>query len=110
MSGILIDNNLSIQLKNVLEPTFPGSIHVSEHDLSDASDNEIWEIAKNSFDAIISKDKDFYFKISIHGPPPKLIWITTGNIRNRELIKLVNSQINLISQFLKSNQSVLKIF
>ena len=109
MASVLIDNNLSVILKTVFEKEFPGSMHVYELGLEKASDTEIWEIAKGKYDAIISKDKDFYFRIMLHGSPPKLIWIARGNCRNREILDLIRENTSKIKAFLASNQEVLKL-
>jgi predicted nuclease of predicted toxin-antitoxin system len=109
MPKILIDNNISVLAKIVLEKDFPMSRHVFELGLETSSDTEIWEFAKNNFDAILSKDKDFYFKTILNGPPPKLIWITKGNCSNSQLLNLLRKHISEIKTFLLSDQAILSI-
>ncbi|MBT0812783.1 DUF5615 family PIN-like protein [Litoribacter ruber] len=109
MSKILIDNNLSVNLIILLEKDFPGSKHVYQLGLHTDSDSEIWEFAQKGFDDILSKDKDFYYKAVGSIPPPKLIWITTGNCSNKEIITLLQSKTALIKKFLKTDQNILTL-
>jgi predicted nuclease of predicted toxin-antitoxin system len=43
---ILIDNNLSVLVKEVLKVSFSDSRHVTELQMSDVSDSDIWQYAK----------------------------------------------------------------
>jgi len=106
---LLIDNNLSVLVKQVLEPNFPGTMHVSEIDLTEADDTAIWEIASREYQAILTKDRDFYYRVSLFGSPPKLVWIKKGNCRNRELLDLIRKKIDEISVFLKSDRDIMTI-
>ena len=56
---LLFDQNLSPRLARSLADIYPESVHVREIGLRDASDDEIWEYAKNNGFAIVSKDSDF---------------------------------------------------
>jgi predicted nuclease of predicted toxin-antitoxin system len=100
MAGLLIDNNLSVLIKKIFENEFPNSQHVYDLGLEAANDNEIWELARKSFDAIISKDRDFYYKVILNGSPPKLILITKGNCSNKEIFSLIRKNLKLIKNFL----------
>ena len=53
--------------------------------LRDASDDEIFEAAREAGAVIISKDSDFVDLISRLGPPPQLLWVVCGNVTNRHL-------------------------
>lgn len=49
-----------------------------------AKDMEIFQRARAANDVVlISKGGDFVDLIEQHGPPPKLIWVTCGNVTNR---------------------------
>ncbi|WP_394854105.1 DUF5615 family PIN-like protein [Imperialibacter roseus] len=106
---LLIDNNLSTLLKNILVPHFAGTQHVYDINLGTASDTTIWQFAKDNGHTILTKDKDFYFRVSLKGAPPKVIWITRGNCGNRELIRLVKSHIKDIQSFIDSDRHLLVI-
>ena len=56
-------------------------IHVK--DLNEKwTDNELWNHAKKNSLTIITKDSDFSDKIIFNIPPPKVIHIKFGNLRN----------------------------
>ncbi|MGZ5198080.1 MAG: DUF5615 family PIN-like protein [Bacteroidia bacterium] len=59
-------------------------LHVSELD-SKWSDTKIWNYAKENDLVIITKDADFYSKIIVSTPPPKVIHLKIGNFRIKEL-------------------------
>jgi len=53
---------------------------------------------------VITKDIDFLNSFYINGKPYKLILVTTGNIRNRELLTLFDNLIeNIIEKLSTSN-------
>lgn len=106
---ILIDNNLSIIMKEVLAAHFPDSQHVADLQMSDANDSQIWEFAKEQQFMIITKDKDFYHRISVFGPPPKVIWIKKGNCRNKEMLQLVRDHLSVIKSFAVTKEGLLII-
>ena len=106
---ILIDNNLSVLVKEVLKIKFPDSRHIADFQMSSASDTEIWELAREQSYIILTKDKDFYHRISVFGPPPKVIWITKGNCRNKEMLQLIRDHLDVIEDFAKSKEGLLII-
>jgi predicted nuclease of predicted toxin-antitoxin system len=53
--------------------------------LRDATDRDIFMQARASNAVIISKDRDFVDLVQILGPPPKLVWLTCGNVTNARL-------------------------
>ena len=55
----LLDENLSPRLLSTLSEIFPDSAHVDRIGLGSASDNEVWQYAKENDLTIISKDSDF---------------------------------------------------
>ena len=52
------------------------------------SDSEIRRISRDEARIVISKDGDFIESHVLSGEPAQLLWIATGNIRNRELFGL----------------------
>jgi len=49
--------------------------------LRDATDQEIFDKARDQNVVVMSKDYDFVKLLRINGPPPKLIWITCSVYR-----------------------------
>ena len=53
---LLFDENLSPLLAKMLEPLYPGSVHVRDVNLSRASDEEIWNYA-GAIDALLRSSR-----------------------------------------------------
>lgn len=53
--------------------------------LRDATDNDIFDAARQTGLVVISKDSDFVDLVSRHGMPPQLLWVTCGNVTNKKL-------------------------
>lgn len=71
----LIDNTLSPKIANQINDSFPGCKHVFSLGMDKASDEEVFEYAKNNNFAILTKDADFYHLLNKLGYPPKVVWI-----------------------------------
>jgi predicted nuclease of predicted toxin-antitoxin system len=50
---------------------------------------------------IVTKDSDFYDRLTVKGYPPKLIWVRTGNLSTPFLTKLFQSKQAAIKTFLQ---------
>jgi predicted nuclease of predicted toxin-antitoxin system len=61
------------------------------------SDSEIRKISVSENRIVITKDADFLDSYYIKSIPPKLLLVTTGNIRNRDLITLFDLNISKIT-------------
>jgi predicted nuclease of predicted toxin-antitoxin system len=53
------------------------------------ADQDIAELASREGRVVITKDSDFVNSHLLTGKPPKLLHITTGNIPNEQLIRLI---------------------
>lgn len=81
MAKFLIDANLPYRFS-----LWHGPDYVHVFDLNDQwSDWEIWDYAKTHDMTIVTKDADFYDRIILSKPPPKVIYLQIGNMRIREL-------------------------
>lgn len=76
---LLFDENLSPRLPELLEEIYPGSVHVRDCGLKQASDTAVWEYAKSQGYTIVSKDSDFQERSVLWGGPPKVIWVRIPN-------------------------------
>jgi len=52
------------------------------------TDTEIIRIATAEGRIVISKDRDFLDSFLVTGQPSRLLWVTTGNISNNDLLEL----------------------
>jgi len=60
------------------------------------TDNEIREISVKEDRIVVTKDSDFLDSYYIKGIPPKLLLVSTGNIKNKVLFNLLESNIEKI--------------
>ena len=97
---ILIDANLSHRLKVALRDQFPGTVHVSDVQLSKADDDDIWHYARQHALHILTKDGDFENLLRQHGPPPKVIRIKIGNASTKTIGQVLTEKRAAIAAFL----------
>lgn len=61
------------------------------------SNDEILKIAQSENRIVISKDSDFLQSYILRNKPEKLILVTTGNIRNIDLIGIIEKNFEVIA-------------
>ena len=77
--------------------------------LRDAMDMEIFQAAQQPGIVIISKDSDFVDLVSRYGSPPQLIYVTCGNVTNRELQAVFSKTFPSILELLVDGQRIVEI-
>ena len=88
--NIWIDAQLPPTLANWLTNTFEvQAIALRDLRLRDAIDIEFFEAARTSNVVIMTKDSDFIDLVCRLGIPPQIIWLTCGNVTNRNLRQLL---------------------
>ncbi|GAB4032667.1 DUF5615 family PIN-like protein [Spirosoma jeollabukense] len=94
----LIDAQLPYLLAEVLRGKGYDIIHTDDlPDKDETSDTAIRQIATQEERVVITKDSDFQDSYLLMGQPPRLLLLTTGNIKNRKLLDLFRSNIAAIS-------------
>lgn len=89
---IWIDAQLPPTLAAWMVETFGvNAISLKELGLRDAKDIEIFEAAKQDNLVIMTKDSDFVDLVCRLGSPPQILWLTCGNVTNRNLRLLLTS-------------------
>jgi predicted nuclease of predicted toxin-antitoxin system len=83
---VLIDENLPRSLCQRLSQI--NAIHATELG-SRLSDEELWTKARKAGWDIMTKDSDFFDRLHLEGPPPRVLWIRTGNLRRHALEALI---------------------
>ena len=87
---ILLDANISWKLVNKLGPIFGECAHVDLIGLNvPANDIDIWDYALENGYIIITKDNDFVDLLEVHGFPPKVVLLKTGNNSSKVLENLL---------------------
>jgi len=106
---LLFDENLSDHLVGLLAAEFPDSAHPRQLDMRGASDQAIWDYAREHGFAIVSKDNDFRQRVFLEGPPPKVIWLSIGNAGTSAIAALLRSHTTEIRAFAVSAQEGLLV-
>lgn len=70
------------------------------------SDSQIWEYAKSADLVIVTKDADFYTRVLLSTPPPKVIFIRLGNMRLRDLYAYLFKIWPLVTEAIQNNRLV----
>lgn len=101
---ILLDENLSLRLVELLADLYPESNHVHNLKLGGADDSEVWNYAKLHGFAIVSKDSDFAERSVLEKNPPNIIWIRLGNCSTADVERLLRSTHEAIRIFLEEDE------
>lgn len=102
---LLFDANISFKLAERLADLFPDSSHVSRESLGQATDEEVWNFAIERDYVIVSKDEDFHQLAFLRGPPPKVVWIRTGNSPTETLEQAIRRNAARIETFGQDSES-----
>ena len=107
---LLIDENLSDDLVEILAQDYPGTDHVRKCGLKSATDRMIWTFAGENEFVIVTRDWDFIHLASLLPPPPKIIWIGLGNCPTmRVALLLMNSKTRIHEFCMNPEKSFLAI-
>lgn len=97
---LLFDENLSPRLVNLLQSQFPDSQQVDAAGLRGSPDARVWQYAKEHGFTIVSKDNDFRQLSFLHGPPPKVVWLSVGNAGTEAIAQLLGGRVDILRAFL----------
>jgi predicted nuclease of predicted toxin-antitoxin system len=96
---LLFDQNLSPKLVTGLADLFSGSCHVQSAGLDCASDDQVWEHARQNGFAIVTKDEDYDILSVLRGSPPKVIWLQLGNCTTSQVEAVLRARFADIEAF-----------
>ena len=69
----------------------------------------IYDAARaNDVEVFITKDDDFVLLLDQRGPRPQVVWVTCGNIRNKELRELVLSAWPRVEALLRAGEPLVE--
>lgn len=77
--------------------------------LRDAEDLVIFEAARDAGAVVMSKDADFVDLVSLHGPPPQILWVTFGNTSNRAIRRLLTTRLPEAIRLLESGEPLVEL-
>ena len=97
---LLVDAQLPKSLSDFLKAQGMDSVHTLElPEKNKTKDGFIARMAKEEQRIVITKDSDFLESYIIKKEPPKLLLLKTGNIRNSELILLLQNHLQLLRKY-----------
>lgn len=103
----LVDAQLPKALSDFLNLQGFDSIHTLDLPVRNkTTDKAIAKLANEEGRIVISKDIDFLESFLLKAEPRKLIMVKTGNIPNRELIKLFDKNLHTVIQMISGSNLV----
>jgi len=69
--------------------------------LQTATDEEVWNYARENEFTVVTHDSDFSERSIIYGHPPKVIWLRTGNTSTQNIRQVLRKHNNSIISFEK---------
>jgi predicted nuclease of predicted toxin-antitoxin system len=108
--NIWVDAQLPPTLANWLSNTFDvNAFSLKDLGLRDAQDIAIFEAARIPGTVILTKDSDFVDLVCRLGTPPKIIWLTCGNVTNRNLRELLTITFPIALEQLRQGEAIVEI-
>ncbi|MGK7899932.1 MAG: DUF5615 family PIN-like protein [Hormoscilla sp.] len=107
---IWVDAQLSPAIATWMTNTFGvTAVGLRDVGLRDAEDIEIFEAAKAQGAIIMTKDRDFVDLVDRLGPPPQIIWLTSGNTSNYRLCSILSATLQEALELLRSGEALVEI-
>ena len=107
---IWIDAQLPPTLANWIAANFSlEAMSLKELSLRDAKDIEIFEAARFANAVIMTKDSDFIDLVCRLGSPPRILWLTCGNVTNRNLRQLLIATLSDALQQMNQGETIVEI-
>jgi len=105
---LLLDQNISFRVGKILRQQNLSIYHISDENLINKLDIEIFSYAKqNQYAAIVTKDDDFDAIVTLKGFPPKIIHLKIGNISNQETATIILIHLEKIIAFINNNEEAI---
>ena len=83
--------------------------HTFELGLLGASDATIFAAAREAGAVVVTKDADFVELVDRRGPPPQVVWVTTGNVTNAALRALVAAAWTRAVELLRAGEPLVEL-
>jgi len=74
-----------------------------------AEDDKAFFAARDSADAILTKDHDFVLLVDRHGSPPSILWLTCGNTSNEALRHLLGVRLADAIRLVQEGEKLVEI-
>jgi predicted nuclease of predicted toxin-antitoxin system len=96
---LLLDQNLSRRIPEIISDLFPGSDHVANLGLDRSADGVVWDLAARDGFTILSKDSDFHQMSLVRGFPPKVIFLKVGNCTTDLILSVIRKHAADFKEF-----------
>ena len=108
---IWIDAQLPPALATWIETVFEISVVKSLKclGLRDAQDIDIFMAARAEKAIVMTKDSDFIDLVCRLNPPPQILWVTCGNITNRNLKRILTKTLSKALKELNGGAPIVEI-
>lgn len=108
--NIWIDAQLPPSIAVWLSATFGvNAIAIKDLGLRDSQDTQIFADACIANAIIMTKDSDFVDLVTRLGTPPQILWITSGNVTNRNLRQILIQTFPNALRLLQEGESIVEI-
>ena len=95
----IVDAQLPVALSKFLKNKGFDVLHTDDLPNKEmTTDSEIREISVKEDRIVITKDSDFLDSYYVRAIPSKILLVSTGNIKNKVLLDLFESNINKVSE------------
>lgn len=98
-----MDAQLPLKLARAMQAAGYDTVHTRDLPRANATkDSEINALSITEERVVITKDTDFVQSFTLQGRPYKLLLISTGNIRNAELLELITGRLKQLSELFET--------
>lgn len=105
--NFLIDANLPYRLVRIFQERGHNAVHTLDlPDANQTTDDALLDYSDKNNCAIATKDSDFSTSFWLQNRPNKLLLISTGNIRNDDLEKLLVANFDQLITALTENRYI----
>lgn len=77
--------------------------------LRDAKDSTIFQAARAAGAVVMTEDGDFVEWLERLGPPPKVLWVTSGNTSNARLREILSLELTAAVARLEDGENLAEI-
>ncbi|MGH9892893.1 MAG: DUF5615 family PIN-like protein [bacterium] len=84
-------------------------LHVRELGFEREEDPPLFAKAREAGAVVVTKDSDFVQLQQVKGAPPAVVWVTCGNIRNKDLRDLLTRAWPRVRELLLAGESLVEI-
>ena len=85
------------------------AVHTFDLGLVGATDIAIFDAARAAGVVVVTKDADFVELLDRRGPPPQVVWVTTGNVTNAALRTLVEAAWGRAVELLRAGEPLVEL-